>query len=396
MTVDINTQEALAHYTRGAVTLFYVFWSIILRKYNKRSQMMELLYLTSVLISICYVKDVLFTIDSFTYSDYLNSISGITDIVYVPAIAAFFLEVVRPGTVTKWQMFTAIALQACFIPIYILWPSEKVVLMASLVAYSISATTVVFMTLFVTRYRKMMFDTYSYTDNIDVQWVLFSCYAYFGTLVLYSLSFKNTTWFSEIVFNITGIIIWSVVFRLAQRHRVLKMFRVGKENKAEESICGMPVEKENDNVDDNEDYVADSNEEDIMEHETEEPHEDTKRDRDRIIALRLQLMMEQQKIYLLPKLTIGELAQKIGTNKTYLSICLNNSLHISFHDYVNKFRINEACAIMDSLTIDSKHNMAEISVACGFNSISSFNRHFLKFKGVSPRDYLVEKCKQAL
>ena len=115
MTVDINTQEALAHYTRGAVTLFYVFWSIILRKYNKRSQMMELLYLTSVLISICYVKDVLFTIDSFTHSDYLNSISGITDIVYVPVIAAFFLEVVRPGTVTKWQMFTAIALQACFI-----------------------------------------------------------------------------------------------------------------------------------------------------------------------------------------------------------------------------------------------------------------------------------------
>ena len=107
-------------------------------------------------------------------------------------------------------------------------------------------------------------------------------------------------------------------------------------------------------------------------------------------------MMEQQKIYLLPKLTIGDLAQKIGTNKTYLSNCLNNSLHISFHDYVNKFRVDEACAIMDSMTIDSKHNMAEISVACGFNSISSFNRHFLKFKGVSPRDYLVEKCKQAL
>ena len=127
MEFEIHTLEALAHYTRGGVTIFFIFWNILLRRYRKRSRMMRLLYVTSLLISVCYVKDVLFTFEAIKYSDYLNSLSGIVDIVYVPVLAAFFLETVRPGVVSNRQMAAAILVQASFVPVYILWPTEGVV-----------------------------------------------------------------------------------------------------------------------------------------------------------------------------------------------------------------------------------------------------------------------------
>ena len=68
-----------------------------------------------------------------------------------------------------------------------------------------------------------MFEHYSYTENIDVRWVMFSCYAYFAALLLYSLSFGSTTWISETGFNIVGMLLWAIVFRMASRHRVMRM-----------------------------------------------------------------------------------------------------------------------------------------------------------------------------
>ena len=95
------------------------------------------------------------------------------------------------------------------------------------------------------------------------------------------------------------------------------------------------------------------------------------------------------------KLTIMDLATKIGTNKTYLSEYLNSKLNMSFHDFVNKYRVEEACRIIDALPQDSKRTIIDISNKSGFNSISSFYRQFTKFKGISPRKYLFEKMTKA-
>lgn len=105
--------------------------------------------------------------------------------------------------------------------------------------------------------------------------------------------------------------------------------------------------------------------------------------------------MEQEKLFLMSKLTIMDLATKIGTNKTYLSEYLNSNLNMSFHDFVNKYRVEEACRIIDALPQDSKQTIIDISNKSGFNSISSFYRQFAKFKGINPRKYLFEKMTKA-
>ena len=365
MTYEIYTLEALAHFMRGATTMFFFFWSIILWKYRRRNCMMRLLNLSSILLAVCYLKDMVFLPYDWKYSEYLNDLAGIIDMVYLPVIARFFLEVANPGIVTNKQMYSAMACQAAFIPLYILFPHEEVCLAASILAYSISVTTFVYMHIFVIRYRKRMFNTYSYTERIDVLWVLFACYAFFASHILYSIAFEFTTWISETVFNVTGMFLWLIVFKMASRHKVLRM------------LSGRTQPN-----DDNESILDENS-----------MIKTTKQIREKHIASQLPKIMEEKKFYLNPKLSIVDIAVALGTNKTYLSDYLNNTLKLTFNDFVNQFRVKEACRIIDSMTASDKRNMIDVATKSGFNSISSFNRYFSKIQGTSPRQYFIDNSK---
>ena len=97
----------MAHFMRGAITMFFIFWSVILWKYRNRNRMMHLMHLASILLAICYLKDIVFVFYDWKYSEYLNNMTGIIDVVYLPVIAAFFLEVTNPGIVNNKQMYGA-------------------------------------------------------------------------------------------------------------------------------------------------------------------------------------------------------------------------------------------------------------------------------------------------
>jgi AraC-like DNA-binding protein len=80
--------------------------------------------------------------------------------------------------------------------------------------------------------------------------------------------------------------------------------------------------------------------------------------------------------------TIAEIA-----NLTIPSFCryFKKMTHMTFTDFLNEFRINNACKLL--------HNNQGISDVCfesGFNNISHFNRTFKHFKGKSPRQYRKE------
>ena len=121
-----------------------------------------------------------------------------------------------------------------------------------------------------------------------------------------------------------------------------------------------------------------------------------KQEREAIIGERLDNVMTVRKIYLNPKLTVIDLAAAICTNKTYLSLYLNNTLHTTFYDYVNKYRIEEACGIMKEMSAENKMMIAEVATASGFNSLSSFNRYFMKMKGISPSEFIMRNDNKKL
>jgi AraC-like DNA-binding protein len=59
------------------------------------------------------------------------------------------------------------------------------------------------------------------------------------------------------------------------------------------------------------------------------------------------------------------------------------TMNIGFNEYLNKYRVEEACRQM----ISTQKTLSVISEDCGFDSHSTFHRAFLKAKNISPSKY---------
>jgi AraC-like DNA-binding protein len=104
------------------------------------------------------------------------------------------------------------------------------------------------------------------------------------------------------------------------------------------------------------------------------------------LKVKLQNLMEVDKIYLEPNLTLTDLARRLGVNSTVLSYAINNGFDKNFNDFVNEYRIAE---VKKKLQTGDAENLTLLGLAfdCGFNSKATFNRAFKKFTGVSPKEY---------
>jgi len=101
---------------------------------------------------------------------------------------------------------------------------------------------------------------------------------------------------------------------------------------------------------------------------------------------KLTSLMEREKPYLIPSLTITELADKLSISSRFLSQVINELLNQNFFDFINGYRINEVKSIFKN-TSSNKKTILEILFEVGFNSKASFNRAFKKHTGLSPTDF---------
>lgn len=99
-------------------------------------------------------------------------------------------------------------------------------------------------------------------------------------------------------------------------------------------------------------------------------------------SLKLQSCFEKEELFLNPNLTMQDVAAKIGTNRTYLSVYLNKKLHMTFYDYVNSFRLKYA----EELLINSNDKIANIAQKSGFNNLSTFISYYRKKNGCTPKE----------
>lgn len=83
-------------------------------------------------------------------------------------------------------------------------------------------------------------------------------------------------------------------------------------------------------------------------------------------------------------LSLDILSKELNAGKYHISHIFSEKLKISFPDYVNGLRINDAIRL---LTADSDRSITDIAYDCGFNSTRTFNRAFVKYTGTSPREY---------
>jgi AraC-like DNA-binding protein len=102
---------------------------------------------------------------------------------------------------------------------------------------------------------------------------------------------------------------------------------------------------------------------------------------------KLQALMEQQKVYKKEGLTIGELAELMNEQEYRLRRLINGQLGFrNFSDYVNQYRVNEACEILSD-PAQTRKTILEIAYDLGYQSIGPFNKAFKELKGTTPTAY---------
>lgn len=89
---------------------------------------------------------------------------------------------------------------------------------------------------------------------------------------------------------------------------------------------------------------------------------------------------EQNKLYLNSSLTIMDVVQVVGTNRTYLSALINQRYNQNFCSYVNSFRVE---ALKELILVNTTCAHEVLAECCGFGSVSSMKRAVSSITGLS-------------
>ncbi|TGJ99553.1 AraC family transcriptional regulator [Leptospira semungkisensis] len=89
-----------------------------------------------------------------------------------------------------------------------------------------------------------------------------------------------------------------------------------------------------------------------------------------------------EKVFLQEELRLQDFSAYVGVTLHQISYYLNKYKKISYTDFINKLRIQEA---YQKILQNANKNLIEIGLECGFNSDSSFRRACIRFTGLSPK-----------
>lgn len=100
---------------------------------------------------------------------------------------------------------------------------------------------------------------------------------------------------------------------------------------------------------------------------------------------RLEELMRDKALYKDKFLTKEKVAEALGTNRTYLSQVINKQTSLTFTQYINEFRINEAIKLMNNA--EGETPLKAIASDIGFNSMTTFYKAFENIVGMTPSQF---------
>lgn len=106
---------------------------------------------------------------------------------------------------------------------------------------------------------------------------------------------------------------------------------------------------------------------------------------------RFQHLMMDEHLFLHPRLTLDDVAERLNSNKTYVSKLVNNTYNLGFPELINTLRIDYAEQYILS---HREAKQEEIAQSCGFLSASSFNTTFKKVTGMTPKVWIASMERQ--
>jgi AraC-like DNA-binding protein len=99
------------------------------------------------------------------------------------------------------------------------------------------------------------------------------------------------------------------------------------------------------------------------------------------------VLLSTEQLYLQPGLTLKDIADRLKINSKYISQAINGQLQMSFTDFINDYRVEEAKKQL--LHPDNKLLTLEaIGQKAGFQSKSTFFTLFKKKTGLTPLQFV--------
>lgn len=106
-------------------------------------------------------------------------------------------------------------------------------------------------------------------------------------------------------------------------------------------------------------------------------------DDDREIVAKVRSALDDRKLYKRGDLSLTKLARQAGVPARNVSAAVNRATGLNVSQFVNGYRVAEACRLLQETDMSSTQIMLE----SGFSTKSNFNREFRRITGQSPSEY---------
>lgn len=333
--------ERLFYFIHGVATMFFLMEGIRRLWGCEISRQKRLCGYILLYWAFLELKDLLFYALPIVRNDYFTNLLVIFDMTAVPVGICFAIEFIYTGWCTLRRIFLmALPFIMAFI-LYLFLASD--IVFDALFIYTGLYSVGMLMSLYIAikKHNRMVVENFSNTDNISVNWLWRIAVMVVICFALWTFSCYFTSWVVDSCYQLALLVMWFIFLYFADRQKVVKLQQA-------------PEIKNTDDV---------------------ETH----------LGAKLEQLMNEDKVWKNPRLSLVDLAMMIGTNRTYLSNYLNNTLNTTFYDYINGYRIKAALSMLHNA--DATTTMVEIAENSGFNSISTFRRVFRRVNGCSFGEY---------
>jgi AraC-like DNA-binding protein len=315
---------------------------------------MRIFFWEMVCLAFIEFVNAIYLIEGIWYSEYFSNITLSFDMWSIPLAMMFVLEILSPGWIRRPRALILMTPSVLSTFLYIFFLDNIFFYASVIYAHLLGIVVIVTVFSISSKYDNYIKKNFSYTKNLSLYWLRWVFAPLYLTFLVWTILVWEQTWLSDAFFYFFYAVTWMIIYRYAINHDIVEV----------PNFLNPFAKEENDEV-----------EPDLEQNKSSNYFQ---------FAEKLDLCMGKKELYLNPQLTIVELANCIGTNRTYLSDYLNRQLNTNFYEYVNAFRIKKACSMLVSDNIDNLEILAE---ACGFNSLSTFRRSFIKETGKTPLQF---------
>lgn len=185
---------------------------------------------------------------------------------------------------------------------------------------------------------------------------------------------KNTILVVSIVILLLAAGVLAVMYR-----RQVSLYRaIAKQNRNALTRGGLLAPRVTEGNDSDDDAESAETQPDANPNDTDEDK--------KLLYQRICRLLEKDKVYTDSSLTRETLAKMAGSNRTYLSIAINKNAGVSFSQFINSYRIQEAVRVLSD-PANADYPLKALASDLGFSSMTTFYKQFQSEVGMTPSAY---------